>query len=167
MFNLFKKSYKRKYGKKFEKATQHKMFSGCKFQYFTADEFLSYSCNNDDLSGYMCGKIGEPDYPQRLEISCDKDYSLNDGSAVIKLILPFDDFSPFLDEELEAIRQAHNARKEFSAVECTLTYCDVREEDKMNGLQLVVDGVDEENFEEKLDLILEATYTLLENINVA
>ena len=165
MFNLFKKSYKSKFAKKLGRATQHKMFEGCKFRCITSDMFVIYICDNENLGKYMTKKLGEPSHPQSLEITCNKDDSSHNDSNLITLIIPFDeDFSPFLDEELETACQAHNARNNFAAVECRTTYCDIRDEEAINGLKLMISGVTEDNCDEKLDLLLVATYTLLENM---
>ena len=57
MFNLFKKSYKSKFAKKLERATQHKMFEGCKFRCIADDTAITYNCDNEELGKYMTKKL--------------------------------------------------------------------------------------------------------------
>ena len=164
MLNLFKKSYKSRFAAKLGKATQHKMFTNCEFKCSTSDSFINYSC--DIYGDYLIQKLGgEPYICRELEITCEKDDSSNNDSNLIKLIIPFsEDFSPFLDEELEAACQAHKTRKKFAAVTCQTTACDVRVPEEINGLILMISDVNENNFDEKLELLLDAVYTLLENM---
>ena len=141
------------------------MFEGCKFRCIAADTAITYNCDNEELGKYMTKKLGEPSHPQTLEITCEQDDSSHNDSNLITLIIPFgEDFSPFLDEELETACQAHKARKKFAAVTCQTTACDVRCPEEINGLILMISDVNENNFDEKLELLLEATYTLLENM---
>ena len=164
---IFKKSFKKQFVPLLEKATKHKMFTDCKFNCITSDTFVIYRCE-ERFGDYMQEKLGgEPSYPQSLEITCEKDFSSRDSNSnYIALTIPFcENNALFFDLELELdlACDTHKARDMFSAVECSTTACDPRDE-KINGLYMRIENVTEKNFDQKLDLLLDAAYTLLENM---